>query len=118
MASACISCRRGQLVCLAAGQGRSRPQRGPARCLPGGPERQKAVSLLRYARLDLSWVKLVHTWPPEEQSKASRKASSSTLESLTCTGAQDAAVLMVHTHRGIGPSVAENLVRKSTRCQR
>jgi hypothetical protein len=65
----------------------------------------------------LSWVKLVHTWPPEEQSRASRKASSSTLKSLTCTGAQDAAVLMVHTHQGIGPSLAGNLVRKSARCQ-
>ena len=50
------------------------------------------------------WSNLVHTWPPEEQSRASRKASSSTPKSLTLTEAQDAAVLMTHTHRGISPS--------------
>ncbi len=55
------------------------------------------------AHYDLSWVRLVHTWPPEEQSRASRKASSGTPKSLTCTGAQDAAILVTHTHRGISP---------------
>jgi hypothetical protein len=67
---------------------------------------------------DLSCVNLVHTWPPEEQSRASRKASSSSLKSLTCTGARDVAVLMVHTRRGISPSVTGDLVRKFARCRR
>ena len=36
--------------------------------------------------------------------EASRKASSRTLRSLTCIGVWGAVTLMVHTHRGTGPS--------------
>jgi hypothetical protein len=61
---------------------------------------------------DLTWVNLVHTWPQQERSRASRKASFRTLKSLACTGVLGTAILMTHTHRGIDPSATEDLVRK------
>jgi Cytidine and deoxycytidylate deaminase zinc-binding region len=67
---------------------------------------------------DPSWVTLVHTWPSEEQSRASRKASSRALKSLTRTGVRNAVTLMANTRWGIGPSATGNLVRKSARCER
>jgi hypothetical protein len=65
-----------------------------------------------------SWVKLVHTWPPQEQSRAPRKAPFRTLKSLTCTGELGTVIIMTYTHRGIGPSATEDLVRKFARSER
>jgi len=67
---------------------------------------------------DPSWVKLVHTWPPQEQSRALRKAPFRTLKSLTCTGELGTVIMMTYTHRGIGLSATEDLVRKFARSER
>jgi hypothetical protein len=56
--------------------------------------------------------------PPQEQSRASRKASFRTLKSLTCTGVLGTVIMMTHTHRGTGLSATEDLVRKFAHSER
>ena len=52
---------------------------------------------------NLSWVNLVHTWPPSERSRAVAEGFIRTLRSLTCNGTRGTATLMGYTPGGTSP---------------